>query len=201
MNCLEFQTRLEQAVEERSPPTEELRLHASACRNAECRDAWSEFVLLDSAIKEWAIRDWKKTTHQVDFVDQILSRSIPQNRHLTKRQPERSFLYKQKGAIGGSVAVVAMMLLLVWGTIPRTTPVATSSPSEIDGYQELGTLYISWVEGASAGVTGSVTSMLTPATSRTTDDTVQTDSTSWLQHWGEQLRPLEEELDRTFRVF
>jgi|GEM_PF-4996056 len=200
MNCNEFQSRLDLAVEERRSPEESVQSHGAGCPNPECQLAWADFRLLEAALSAW-----KRPVATIDFVDRILAQvpGVPVGSAVTQdgsRRRTRLWGRRFRGRIV-LAPVVAVCALLVTGrgfwTGDSNSPTAPTVQSE--GFQELGTLYISWVEGASSGVTESVASVLAPpALDHVTESTGEE---SWLQHWGKQLKPLEEELNQTFRVF
>lgn len=67
MNCLEFQQRLEAAVDERQLPTsKDFTEHAAVCFS--CREAWDDFLLLESAIA-----GWRGKRLDVDLTERVLA--------------------------------------------------------------------------------------------------------------------------------
>jgi hypothetical protein len=57
-------------------------------------------------------------------------------------------------------------------------------------YRQLGELYVSWLEEASAGVSGSLIPVLSPSSEGASS------RGGWMQEFEEQLRPWGQELDR-----
>ncbi|MDA0833730.1 MAG: hypothetical protein O2955_05225 [Planctomycetota bacterium] len=68
MNCLEFKTVLQSAIETRQLPDEEgLVIHRRQC--AACQHDWNEYLLLAQAVASW-----KESIPEVDLTDSIVSR-------------------------------------------------------------------------------------------------------------------------------
>lgn len=68
MNCNEFQSQLDLALEERHPPNHPaLSGHASSC--AECQRLWEDWLLLERAVGVWKDRP---ETIEVDLTDRVL---------------------------------------------------------------------------------------------------------------------------------
>jgi hypothetical protein len=65
-NCGQFETLLEQAVEQRQPLAPELRDHAASC--VTCRALWDEFQILEEAIPAWSA-----SAPSVNLVDSVMS--------------------------------------------------------------------------------------------------------------------------------
>lgn len=67
MNCNDFQSQLDQALDERQPPDQELLSgHAASC--PACQRVWDDWLLLDQAIGVW--RD--RAAAEVDLTDRVI---------------------------------------------------------------------------------------------------------------------------------
>lgn len=69
MNCTEFKERIEAHGHERSRLTGDLREHAAACAESECRQLWRDAWALDRAVAAW-----RRFAPRVDCADQVVSR-------------------------------------------------------------------------------------------------------------------------------
>src|SRR5688572_11844230 len=65
-NCGQFETLLEQAVEQRQPLAPELRDHAASC--VTCRALWDEFQILEESIPSWSA-----SAPSVNLVDSVMN--------------------------------------------------------------------------------------------------------------------------------
>ncbi len=195
---------MELAVEERLPVEDIVRVHGINCPHTECQNTWSDFVLLNAAIKQWRAR-----TPQADFTDRIVAKSLTilpvthrdvENGPEPKRNRPLSFL---RWMISGVAALLVFtaVILLNRGPVKEDAPAELATSFSIENHhQALGTLFIRWVDGASSGVTGSVASILTEKTPSAPAE-ASSQQSSWIQLWGEQIKPLEEELGKAYRVF
>lgn len=214
MTCKEFQNRLERATEELSPLSDDITVHFAECDSDACQTAWQEYQLLAQAIPEW-----KHAVPTVDLTEQILAAlqtkpapvevSLTRN-PATRRQAENRSL----PAVVASVAVVCAIVALAIHNSPvdqEGRPVATAhgpsiSPetanafpahlTEAEPLEELGIAYANLMQGATARVSDTVSFVLADEDSAAppADDTP-----GWMGTFGEQLRPFEEKLNRTFR--
>ena len=68
MNCNEFQSQLDQALDERQPSDQELLSgHAASC--PACQRLWDDWLLLEQAVNAWKDRP---TTVEVDLTDRVI---------------------------------------------------------------------------------------------------------------------------------
>ncbi|SFI77863.1 hypothetical protein [Planctomicrobium piriforme] len=200
MNCTEFQNQLEQCVENRTAPDAELQRHAQTCGNETCQAAWADHLLLEQALSQWA-----PGVARVNLADQVLAATSEPSRPAGSRASSRAWRRGAAVAIACSVMVCAAAAIALRGSLSNgpAQPVVAARPEStpVDGdpaeYQQLGTVYVGWLEEASSSVTGSISYVLTESTSAQSSGSGG--RTGWLRDLGEQLKPLEEELDKTLK--
>ncbi|WP_437228890.1 hypothetical protein SH661x_001140 [Planctomicrobium sp. SH661] len=212
MNCVEFQSRLDQLVELRSDPDLDLRQHGEECGNSECRNAWADFELLHEAIPSWLA-----DVRQADMVRSVGVTSSIQGHRLRAR----SMVTLLSLTV---VAVAAFQVIriprseetgLAVGpgfSMPRDVAVrgraestrqlrsldAGKATSSADAVEQRG-LSIDWIAETPLQVSSSVAYMLLGNSEPAVEAPRRT---NWLEGWQEQIIPSREdfELIRTLLV-
>ncbi|WP_417847959.1 hypothetical protein [Thalassoglobus sp.] len=224
--CETFRQRLDQRVEERDDLTPELVDHFHSCDSPECQTHFAEYQLLNAAIE-----DWKAVLPQIDFVDAVVGDVKPAMKPVmviatippqTRSQTE-PLSHSQRAesrttsliSLTTVLAVLSLCLLLVIGSVPRTTrqiaqnpPVKetsmASSGNETDveksemqaeaELRELGKTYGSWVQGAANKLTDTMAVGFNDASVQPKK------SHDWFTNLSEQMEPIESKLDATFKL-
>ena len=204
MNCDQFYLELERAIESRSLPSLHLQEHAVTCQESDCRQAWSEYQLLEQAVAEW-----KDCDETVDLVDQVL-RAYRDDALYPEDAPVPSS--RQMPVNFGGIAVVVSLVLLLMLTVLRSTPpdeqrerlvanrpaeeplVEQEIPTAVSGRSaeqlaELGSAYGEFVEDATRRVTETGAFAFLDDEPSAREEPV---APAWLRKWQERLdRPFE----------
>lgn len=199
MHCHQYRMQLERAIEAREWPANDLIHHLESCESSDCRTAWSDYLLLESAIVDWQLssESWGDET---DLQPQSSSsaRSAGKSR-------------RQWGAIiaMGACLVTLFCLPMINGTgvrpqqnlsnlvsnadsdpIPEP-PVATEQTSERSAVAPL--LTLEWIGDAPLQVGHSMVSVLLG--DEQSPPSSSTGRPGWMEFWPEQLLPIQEEVE------
>lgn len=210
MNCQEFREHLEHCVEARGAVEAQAEEHACLCTSAPCQRAWLNYQLL-----ELAIADWRADSPHVSLADRILS-------NCTENPAREDRLVAQDLRAGASVstatpvpsrrklswtaAALAAAACLIAAVVIRSPGHSTGSlahgpaggnqvpAAEATELEEIGSMYVHWMEGASSRVTSTVAFVLLEE--EPAENEPVPESSGWLKTWQEQLKL---QIDDTFR--
>ena len=223
MNCREFIENLDEVVLCRGELPSALQQHAQQCAEAECQNAWADFQLLERAVAAWQVHD-QLLLEAVPPIRQHVSTGAATPRVASQPVPAK---HNQHKAPGGWVAValagvaVCSLVAVRFGSfstapLPGTSesvagrrlpgvPTAVASTAPADSLpaatddalvvRELSETYVGWIQNSTGRITDTVAYVLIqePAEERVVHPPL------WWERLGENLEPLGEGLQRSFR--
>jgi hypothetical protein len=177
MNCNEFQTALEQSIEDRVSLGAEAARHVEVCGSSRCRMALAEAGLIDRAISRWTAQ-----VPEVDIADDVLGR-LGREVAPVERQPSERHTAAAGGRAWQLVAAAAVLVgasiaLLSPGGGPSDRPVAARpAPTGVQlasasQAQEISRRYVSWAHGTSSLVADAVGVVLPVGSSQTSSNSM-----------------------------
>lgn len=223
MNCQEFLNSLDEAVLDRGELSPGVRQHAQQCTQTECRHAWSDFELLDRAVAAWQMHD-RLLAESVPPVSPNSTAAAPPTTVAARSVPQQGTRREIPGGwLALTLAGVAVCSLVVvrLGSFPsalRTggdeiasgkqeseapAAIAAATPGgslpeaaeEALVVRELSETYVGWIQNSTGRITDTVAYVLIqePAEDRVVHPPL------WWERLGENLEPLGEGLQRSFR--
>lgn len=199
MHCQNCRMKLEEAIEAREWPANEIVLHFEGCQNSDCQTAWSDYLLLEAAIV-----DWQLSESGSDEIDPLPQPSSPAEHPGGK--PRR-----RQGAMTALGACVVALLCLPMvngiGVSPQKDLPHLVSDSDSDETSELlpqgeqtsersavaPLLTLEWIGDAPLQVGHSMVSVLLG--DEQSPPPASTGRPGWMELWPEQLLPIQEEVE------
>lgn len=210
--CDAFRAGLAQAVETRQPADATIAFHGCRCSQAACRREYEDFVLLESAI-----RQWKSQTRSVSLAQRVvgqLSGSVAETEEIevSRTGPTQTIIHRapvrrreQRLAglvLGGALCLVAVLLWRMPGgqpTVPLAQQIrdAESRVAKIEQLAPAAELEVVpsepdttfpvalWLDAATDRITSTV-AMILPV-----DDDIAHIEAEPVE-WSDRFRPLEE---------
>ncbi len=216
MNCLEFQTQLESAILERTTPAPELIEHACTCSVQDCRDLWSDYLLLEAQLPQWLEGECADSPLDPWSVVQAAAEpSLPERHVCPPARPEtRQSMRRWLAVAVAGVAVVGVIAAL--NTSPDRRPLVQSPEvrlqpesalaeprdtvaSPVDSVEdsqqaltEISHTYVGWIHGSAHQISETVGFVLSTPPSMDPLPVLP-----WYETLQEQFRPIEESFQRT----
>ena len=178
MNCTEFRSAIEAAVERRESPSAAISAHLNDCRDEACQACWDDAQFLDRAIA-----GWRRMSASIDVADVIVEHYKSDGRRESPRptatvaRPDNGAVSAQSSAVRRAIAAVvatALVLAVVFwlpadqgepGRVavrngaPRPTeqrPLMTDSRPAPDVAVDPGAAYVAYAQSAAQIVTDAV---------------------------------------------
>lgn len=216
MNCLEFQTQLESAILERTSPAPELAEHGCTCSAQDCRDLWSDYILLEGQLPLWLEGESADSPLDPLRVVQAAAESSLSGRHVRRRvRPEtRQSMRRWLAVAVAGVAVIGVIAALntspdlpqlVQSPDVRLPPeVALLEPGDTaaspgvsteesqQALTEISHTYVGWIHGSAHQISETVGFVLSTPPSMDPLPVLP-----WYDTLQEQIRPIEESFQKT----
>lgn len=162
MNCTDFRSAINDALDSRRPLRTDAAAHLGECRDAACRQAWDDALLLERAIDSW-----RSARPAVDVVQAVLSGCRlrdPAVRPGVARLPTGSVpaarpeSASQRAATAVAVAAAALLVLLL--LLPAGADRPASAPLSVAASHrpatDISLTYVTYAQNAAQIVTDAV---------------------------------------------
>lgn len=202
MNCREFQSRMQETFRLPEAAASGLQQHGEQCDQSECREIWTEFILLDEAIHHWR-RNHSSTSFERHAVPGDVRHPWSRNRHSRLRAglvlgmacfavallQHRSFFLSPKNLSQQPGAEMEM------ANGPKIADPSFIHSARIRSLDPQTALLVDWIAGTPLQVSGSMASLLLGPHETSPAASSESDVSWWRNGWTKQLIPTAEDME------